>query len=283
MVLRELRRRLTELREHRAFYELFDLIAGTSTGALIALALSPRNEEGGKRFNVSDLVQLYEHRGTEIFPPSFQSALHTAVQAFRHKYSPEPFERLLRDVFGNQSLQNAATNLLITSFDTEAMQPHCIKQHPNRLERQGEDDYYVRDVARASAAAPTYFPPAHIAPIGRGARKFSLIDGAMFANNPSGLACVESTKLFPAESEFLVLSIGTGDPQHEYSYEEVHSRGYLEWVNPMKGFPIGAIMSAGQCEAVSHQLGRMSGVPASILNARQRVVHAAKKPLTFLI
>ncbi|HUX49870.1 MAG TPA: patatin-like phospholipase family protein [Spirochaetia bacterium] len=266
IVLREIRRRLANLQEHRPFFRLFDLIAGTSTGALIALALSLPNESGAERFAVTDLVELYERRGTEIFPPSFRSALHTAVQAFRHKYSAEPFERLLLDVFGEESLQSAATNLLITSFDTEAMQPHCMKRHLNRRDWVDDADYYMRDVARASAAAPTYFPPAHIGPIGDAEKKFSLIDGAMFANNPSGLAYVESTKIYPEESEFLILSLGTGDPQQGYRYEEVHSWGYLEWVNPMKGFPIGAIMSAGQSEAVSHQLGRMSGVRYVRLN-----------------
>ena len=252
--------------ERRPFSDLFDLIAGTSTGALIALALSLRNRDGTERFTAAQVVELYESRGTEIFPPSFRSALHTAVQAFRHKYSAEPFEQLLHDVFANESLQNAATNLLITSFDTEAMQPHCMKRRPRKSDRAEDPDYYMRDAARASAAAPTYFPPAHISAIGKETTKLSLIDGAVFANNPSGLAYVESTKIFPEESDFLILSLGTGDPQQGYRYEEVHSWGYLEWVNPMKGFPIGTIMSAGQSEAVSHQLTRMSGVRYLRLN-----------------
>lgn len=265
-VLEEIRRRLNTAGERRPFFDLFDMMAGTSTGALIALALSLRNRDGTERFTAAQVVELYERRGTEIFPPSFRSALHTAVQAFRHKYSAEPFERFLLDVFGSESLQGAATNLLVTSFDTEAMQPHCMKRRPGRRDWAADPDYYMRDVARASAAAPTYFPPAHISPIGQDAKKFSLIDGAVFANNPSGLAYVESTKIFPAETDFLVVSLGTGDPQQGYRYEEVHSWGYLEWVNPMKGFPIGTIMSAGQSEAVSHQLERMSGVRYIRLN-----------------
>jgi len=265
-VLKEVRRRLSIAGERRPFFDLFDVIAGTSTGALIALALSLRNRDGTERFTASQIVELYERRGREIFPPSFRSALHTAVQAFRHKYSARPFERFLLDVFGNESLQAAATNLLVTSFDTEAMQPHCMKKRPVRGDWINDADYYMRDVARASAAAPTYFPPAHITPIGKEPEKFSLIDGAMFANNPAGLAYVESTKIFPAEPDFLVFSLGTGKPQHGFRYKDVHSWGYLEWVNPMKGFPLGAMMSAGQSEAVSHQLKRMSGVRYVRLN-----------------
>jgi len=162
-----------------------DVLGGTSTGALIALALSLRNKDGTERFTASQVVQPYERRGTEIFPPSFRSALHTAVHAIRHKYSSRPFERFLLDVFGAESLQAAATNLLVTSFDTEAMQPHCIKKRPVRGDWVNDGDYCMRDVARASAAAPTYVPPAHISPIGKEPEKFSLVEGAMFANNPT--------------------------------------------------------------------------------------------------
>lgn len=259
-VLEEIRRRLDGSGESRPFFDLFDLIAGTSTGALIALALALPDDDGTERFTASQIVELYERRGTELFPASFRSALHTAVQAFRHKYSAEPLERLLREVFGDASLRGAATNVLVTSFDTEAMQPHCMKHRPRRGDWTDDPDYYMKDAARASAAAPTYFPPAHVSPIGEPDRRLSLIDGAVFANNPSGLAFVESTKIFPQESEFLVLSLGTGDPQQGYLYKDVHSWGYVEWVSPMKGFPIGAMMSAGQSEAVGHQLNRMRGV-----------------------
>ena len=259
-VLQEIRRRLDLIGERRPFSQLFDLVAGTSSGALTALAIALPDKDGAERYSASEIVELYTRRGTEIFPPSFRSAIHAAVQAFRHKYPPEPFERLLREVFGDASMRSAATNLLITSFDTEAMQPHCLKRRPARGEWLTDPDYYMRDVARASAAAPTYFPPALISPIGMPRIRFSLIDGGMFANNPSGLAYVESTKIFPSASEVLILSLGTGDPQHGYRYREIYSWGYMEWVNPAKGFPIGAIMSAGQSEAVSHQLSRMNGV-----------------------
>jgi patatin-like phospholipase/acyl hydrolase len=259
-VLQEIRHRLDAAGERRSFAELFDLVAGTSTGAVIALAIALRNGDGTARVTVSDLVELYARRGTEIFPPSFQSAIHTAVQAFRYKYPAAPFEGLLREVFGDASLRQGATNLLITSFDTEAMQPHFMKRRPPGGGWDGDPDYYMRDAARASAAAPTYFPPAHISPVGAPHTKLSLIDGGVVANNPSGLAYVEAASIFPAETEFLILSLGTGHPQQGYSYDEIHSWGYMEWVSPLKGFPIGSIMSAAQSQTVNHQLSRLAGV-----------------------
>jgi len=259
-VLRELRRRLDAAGERRTFAELFDLIAGTSTGALLALGVSLRDRSGGERYSADDLVDLYERRGKEIFPVSVRSVIHTAIQAFRNKYSANGFERVLADTFGDATLKSGATNLLVTAFDTERMKPHWLKHRPPRPEWNEDRDYYMRDAARASSAAPTYFPPAVITPIGEPDRRFSLIDGAVFANNPAGLAYVEATKIFPHEKEFLVLSLGTGELQIGYPHREIRNWGYMEWVNPAKGFPLGAIMSAGQSEVVNYQLRRMKGV-----------------------
>lgn len=259
-ILLEMRRRLDDAGEERPFYQLFDLVAGTSTGALIALALSLSNEDGSERYPASSIVDLYEKRGKEIFPPSYQKPIRTAMQAFRHKYSPEFYEKLLYDFFGDSTMHDACTNLIITSFDTEAMEPHCIKKRDVQDGACVDHNYYMRDAARASSAAPTFFPPAYISPVGDKDKKFSLIDGAVFVNNPAGLAYVEAQKIFPDEKEFIILSLGTGDFKQGYSYREVHSWGYMEWVNPVKNFPIGSIMSAGQSEAVSHQLRRLRNV-----------------------
>ena len=222
-ILEEIRQRLDALGEKRRFFELFDLIAGTSTGSLIALGLSLKDETGNDKFSASEIVDLYKTKGKEIFPHSNLNAVHTAVQAFRYKHSAVSFEKLLKEFFGDKTLKDAETNLLITSFDTEAMEPHCMKRRPSREDWLDDYNYYMRDAARASSAAPTYFPPVQISPVGEEQIKFSLIDGAVFANNPAGLAYVEASKIFPEEDEFLILSLGTGNSKHGYSFSNVHS------------------------------------------------------------
>lgn len=259
-VLQEIQERMERLGDRVPLARHFDLIAGTSTGALIALGTALTDSDGAERYSASDIVDLYLRRGKEIFPPALRTTVHTAVQAFHNKYAAAGLERLLLELFGDASLKAAATNLLITSFDTEAMEPHCMKRRPPHGEWTNDFDYYMRDAARASAAAPTYFPPAHISPIGNPDVRFSLIDGGVFANNPSGLAYVEARKIFPSEKDFLIISLGTGREHRGYRYDEIHSWGYVEWINPVKGFPLGAIVSAGQNEMVGHQLSRIEGV-----------------------
>ena len=265
-ILEEIRKRLDTVGEKRRFFELFDLIAGTSTGAIIALGLSLKNPAGGDKFSASEIVDMYKTRGKEIFPHSNLNAVHTAVQAFRFKHPAVSFEKLLMEFFGDNTLKDAETNLLITSFDTEAMEPHCMKLRPQIGDWVNDYNYYMRDAARASGAAPTYFPPAQISPVGKKQLKFSLVDGAVFANNPSGLAYIEASRIFPKETEFLILSLGTGNSRHGYLYQDVHSWGFMEWINPIKEFPIGAMMSSGQSEAVNHQLKRLDNVHYIRLN-----------------
>lgn len=258
-MLQEIQFRLRAAGDRNPLALHFDLIAGTSTGALIALRTALLDRDGAEPYSAADIVDLYVRRGKEIFPPRLRTT-HKAIQAFRYKYAGAGLEGLLADLFGDASLNSAATNLLITSFDTEAMEPHCMRGGPSRATWANHLDYYMRDAARASAAAPTFFPPARVSPIGFPHIRLSLIDGAVFANNPSGLAYVESTKIFPSEDDILILSLGTGKERRGFCYDEIHSWGYVEWINPVRGFPLGAIVSAAQSETVNHQLSRIRGV-----------------------
>ena len=81
-VLAEIRSRLDTAGIDTPFFSLFDLMAGSSTGALIALALSLPADDWSERWTAQEVSELYRRRGTEIFPPSFRSTFHTALQAF---------------------------------------------------------------------------------------------------------------------------------------------------------------------------------------------------------
>jgi len=278
IVLRDIERRLRRAGGKRPLAGIFDLIAGTSTGALIALGLAlprqatagaagRRTEDGNRRAAMSSaaIVRLYERRGQEVFPSHFYRRW--TVQAVRHKYPPAGLERLLGETFGAATLKDALTNLLITSLDTEKMEPHCFKNRPDRPVWKDDLNFFMRDAARAATAAPTYFPPAHISPVPPNGKLYCLVDGGLFAGNPAMLAYHEATKIFPRDKNFLILSLGTGIVSTGYRYDEIHRWGYLEWVNPAKGFPLAAMMLAGQSEAVTHRLSRMAGVRYVRLNA----------------
>jgi patatin-like phospholipase/acyl hydrolase len=173
--------------------DYFDLIVGTSTGGVIALGL-------GLGFSSAEILHFYEHYGPTIFRS--QPLLGPLRSVIAPRYSPAPLERALREQFGERRLGESKKRLVIPSLDLEAGEVYIYKTaHHPRFQRDYKAS--VVDVALATAAAPTYFP-AHR--LGSGT---PLIDGGVWANNPTGLAVVEAIGTLGWAAESLrVLSLG---------------------------------------------------------------------------
>ena len=294
LVLREIRNRLRARGgKEKPFASQFDLIAGTSAGALVALGLalpavkqtvdqgvrarssSDGEAKGGPAallgvppiayekhpaYDVDDIVELYLKRGEEIFPRRRFNSLRTVVQAFSDKYDSRGLENVLHDVFGEATVRDALTNVLITSYDTERMEPFFFKKRPRRRQWESDLNFFMRDAARASAAAPTYFEPAFVSPVPQDGKRFCLIDGGVFANNPAMCAYIEARKIFPHATRYLLVSLGTGRTMSSFPYDEIRSWGFIDWIRPGKGTPLATIVGSGQSECTNHQLERLPGV-----------------------
>lgn len=180
----------------------FDLIAGTSTGGIIALGLA-------MGLPAARLLELYETRGPAIFGEDNGPILNAASRVgrfvrwfYRRKHSPTALRQALEDVFGDTRIGDARTRLIIPAWNPVARAVYIYKTaHHPRL----RTDYKARavDAALATAAAPTYFPR-HITPHGVG-----LLDGGIWANNPVAIAVVEAITLLGWPRDSLhVLSLG---------------------------------------------------------------------------
>lgn len=183
----------------------FDLIAGTSTGGIIALGLA-------MGLPASELLDLYEKRGPEIFGQGrgpFVDFLLRKVRFGRrlvlHKYDPGPLQAVLEEVLGDRCIGDANTRLLVPAWNPVARSVYIYKTaHHPRL----RNDYkcLAVDAAMATAAAPTYFRQ-HVTQHAAG-----LVDGGTWANNPTALAVVEAIAMLGWSRDSLhVLSIGCLD------------------------------------------------------------------------
>ena len=170
--------------------DFFDLIAGTSTGGIIALAL-------GLGLRAGDILKFYERNGPLIFP---QKSLRWLCGPA--KYATEPLRTALQEIFDLKLLGHSARRLLIPSFNATTGRIHIFKTaHHPRL----QTDFKVSavDVALATSAAPVFFPPF------RSGQEVTLIDGGIWANNPVGLAVIEAISMLgKAGTDLDVLSIG---------------------------------------------------------------------------
>jgi uncharacterized protein len=194
--------------------DYFDLIVGTSTGGIIALAL-------GLGLSASEALEFYMDYGPKIFcgHPRFRAAR----RWFRAKYDPTPLRLALEEVFGEKKLGQSKKRLVIPSFNPDTGEVHVWKtSHDIRLQR----DFRCRvvDVAMSTAAAPTYFPT-HRLDSG-----MPLIDGGMWANNPIAVAVIEAIGIlkWPAD-QLQVLSLGCTSTPLNMDWGRRHSLGKFGW------------------------------------------------------
>ena len=241
MILAEIERRVASIegedREFVPIAERFDLIAGTSTGGLLALGLSKRGG-GGKQaeYAAQDFVDIYENRGRDIFNRSFWKGVSSMGDLTDEKYSAEGLESVLTEYFGDASLDDThpTTGAMVTCYDIGLREPVFLKSWNDE-----HGAIRIRDAARATSAAPTYFEPIQIC---IGSRMRTLVDGGVFINTPVVSAYAEAQRLISEREEeyqhvskedIFVVSLGTGELTREIQYEEARDWGKVEWLLPV--------------------------------------------------
>ncbi|MBI9016220.1 MAG: patatin-like phospholipase family protein [Phycisphaerae bacterium] len=231
----------------KATSSLFDLIVGTSTGAIIALGIAKPAEQAPARahYTADDLADLYEKHADDIFYRSTWKSLYSAGGLADEKYQHDKLEDLLIDYFGNYRLETLLTKVMTPAYDIEYRVPCFIKSWKARHSR-----LQLRHVSRAATAAPTFFEP-HQIKINQKVR--TLIDGGIFINNPAMSAYIEARKIFP-DDEIYVVSLGTGNLRNPIAYSDARNWGKVEWSSPIVG-----CMSDGLSDTVNHQLLHLLG------------------------
>lgn len=205
--------------------DLFDLIVGTSTGGILALALAR-----GKR--PMQILDLYNGRGAEIFARPWWWLGITGP-----KYSAAGVEKVLREELGDGLLSAALRPVAVTAFSLARRDPVVIASW---------DPSYNMPLwaaARATSAAPSYFPEF-------GVERF--VDGGIWANNPARVACEMARRRYPGDA-FKLLSLGTGQ-QANATRKDTAGWGLIGWAGPAVNLLMDAPMKDVErsCEA---QLG----------------------------
>lgn len=163
----------------------FDLIAGTSTGGIIAIGL-------GLGIPATTLADLYLERGSDIFSKPWWRRL---LPLSRARYGSEGLRKALKDTFADAKFGDAQTKLLIPTYDQKLVAPYHLKSWDPK-----DETIFAVDVGLATSAAPTYFPAS-------GMNYY--VDGGLVANNPTMNAFAAALNLWPGE-QIKVLNLGTG-------------------------------------------------------------------------
>jgi uncharacterized protein len=267
-ILREIEKRLGARRIRKPFVRIFDLMAGTSTGGLIVLGIAaPRFQvdpfhktADAPEFTVANMIDFYEKNGITIFPHRFFEQLSQIAHVFHDKYSAQPLEELMAALFGKRKLSQALTNVLIPAFDIENQKPYIFRSRTRQNKKAADTDFYMKDVVRATTAAPTFFEPAVISSVPPGKKDYCFIDGAVFAHNPALAAYVEARALFGKKRKIMILSLGTGAGFNSYNRKKIKHWGYLDWITPAHGSPLPNIMIDGEGKSTDYYLSSLEDV-----------------------
>jgi len=262
IVLAELERRLAKQGKTKPLCSYFDLMAGTSTGGIIVAGLScPKgSSKTTPACDAADLIELYEKEGRDIFDKGLFARLRSLTNPagiFEERYDAAPLESKLRKRLDNRRVSEALTIVVMTAYDIYNRKAVFITNGKNR-DGKPSDDYLFWEAARATSAAPTYFEPAYVFNSTKQQNE-ALVDGGVFANDPSLAAVIEAKKLGWAEEDLVILSLGTGNNVRHISYAEARNWGALSWINPARGSPIISIFMDGQSSTVSYQMESLFG------------------------
>ncbi len=218
----------------------FDLIAGTSAGGIVALAL-------GAGLAPSEIVTHFKSLVRKVFPSARRRWWHRPRQLTSPIYDADALRTALEDVLGETILGDSAKRLVIPAWDVQVGTVHIFKTpHHRRLKRDWR--LPMVDVALATSAAPVYFSAARV----DGHR---LIDGGVWANNPSVVAITEAVSMLDVPLQAIrVLNVGTIDQITSHP-KRLDRGGMLNWAKPIAPLILDAGSRGGQGIA-EHLIGR---------------------------
>jgi patatin-like phospholipase/acyl hydrolase len=291
-----------EERTRKRIATMFDLIAGTSTGGILALGLTKRNSDSSinqePEYTAAELLDFYRRYGKNIFDEYIPTPIDDLVQP---KFNPHGKQQVLTNLLGETCLKDALRNVFITSYDLELRIPVFFTNNHTMEETEGLDSrkvgqgFTMVEAAMATSAAPTFFPPYQLQTVHHtNEGYYVLVDGGIFANNPTSLAMMETMIAYKKKTQqelqrndTLVVSLGTGSLTRRYKYKDVKNWGQLKWALPLLN-----IVFDGQSESVAYQLSKLMNrdcrnyyrfqVPLSSENGHDQMDNASPGNIEYL-
>jgi predicted acylesterase/phospholipase RssA len=199
-----------ERRTGRRIAQLFDLIAGTSTGGILACALGRPDP-----LPAAEVAGLYEEEGPKIFDRSLIKRITSADGYLDERYDDTGLVAALQRYLDGVRLADATLPVLLTAYDLQARRAVLLRS-------AGAGELTMVVAAHATSAAPSYFEPVRVGAM-------TLVDGGVCAINPALIAYAEAA----GQTLDVLCSLGTGEHTRPLPYDEVKDWGKLGWAEPI--------------------------------------------------
>lgn len=227
-------------------HKSFDLIAGTSTGGLLASALTMQDfdsiEADQRKYSLEEIEYIYKHRGQEIFPRSDNFVwrnFNHLKKWFRPQFQVENLERMLIEYFGDNRITSCLRPIFITSYNIHRNVPVFFTTREATM--FPDKNSKLTEICRATSAAPTYFS-SHLFKYDK--ENIVCVDGGVVMNNPSIGALIEvlgnsDYKHYKLDGKNLdlknisILSLGTGRANKMLKSNSSKKWGRANWIKPI--------------------------------------------------
>ena len=250
----------------------FDLITGTSTGAIVGCALAVGRP-------MSEIVRLYHEHGPKIFPHRIAgrgSTLYRVTQGSRYvRAGDKALREALEAVLGDTTMLDVYCGRSISlSIPAVLMSDHrawVFKKTPRSGVR--DDNYPLVDVCMATSAAPIYRSLAAIDdPNTPGGPQQVFADGGLWANNPIMVGLVDALMIAAPESPIEIFSLGTCQrPEGDHLDAASAHRSMLDW-------SLGADVAALSISAQEFAFDHMSRLIAGAISSCGRPIRRVRFP-----
>lgn len=208
-----------ERRTSKLAFELFDILGGASTGAIVSMGL-------GMGLPAKIVTQLFEEKAKEIFQTSSWTRVTSCDYMTESKYGEgENLVKVINEFSHGYLFKDLLREVVIPTYEITEAEPWYLRRDVAKKD-PAYQDLRVVDVIRATTAAPTYFNPK---PLTINDHQYAFIDGGMFDNNPSSATCRFAREALGPSKELFVCSFGTGIFKTKIPYTGPKHWGKLGW------------------------------------------------------
>jgi len=270
---------------------LIDFISGTSTGSIIGSLMLIPDENNNFKYKMSEIIDFYLSLGNNVFKHNFIHNIKTIFGLFGPSFPDSNIDTPLLKLFDHYKMNDLLKPCMFGSYDIEKRK---IMFFTNKDLNQKYINYNVKDIIRGSTSIPSYFTPAHF---NNGTSISTLIDGGLFANNPSLASFIESSKTCfddkkPKQhnpKDILIISLGCGKiDKKSYSYNKIKNWGKAKWI-----IPLFEILLSSNSEITDYEIRQLfisydsihnyKRINPPIVNASSSSMDSSKENLTNLI
>lgn len=206
--------------------DLFDVVMGTSTGAIASVYLSLPGENNTPRYSVQKVLDIYTKMSKGLFFNPWYHSLLTLNGWIGPKYLSSHEYAIGKKEIGSLYFDQLLTNVIVPVYDVYNRSGLVFCNWNTTTRDSGNTNFSVADLLMGATAFPGIFP---LVIFGSNGTTYSLADGGLFAYNPEIAAAFLAMETYP-NKKYILVSLGTGEMDSIFSPKKLVDWGLLRWL-----------------------------------------------------